>query len=253
MTHALGPEGSRSLAVLARSRALLAFDYDGTLAPIVGDRDRAGMSPRTREILARVCALYPCAVISGRSRGDVMERVAGSGVRYVVGNHGLEPWPGQEGFARAAQDARGLLEEDLRGRPGVDIEDKHYTLAVHYRHAPDRDEACRAIGAAVASLPRPMRAVPGKLVVNVVPGGAPDKGDALRRLKRQEGSDAALYVGDDVTDEDAFRLAATGEAMSVRVGESSSSAASHYVRDREEVDLLLERLVALRGDGAPAA
>jgi trehalose 6-phosphate phosphatase len=253
MTHALGPEASRSLAVLARSRTLLAFDFDGTLAPIVGDRDRAGMSTRTRELLARVCALYPCAVISGRSRGDVMERVAGSGVRHVVGNHGLEPWPGQEGFAQAVHDVRGLLQEVFRDRPGVDIEDKHYTLAVHYRRAPDRDEACRAIGAAVAALPLPMRAVPGKFVVNVVPGGAPDKGDALRRLIRQEGSDAALYVGDDVTDEDAFRLAETGEAMSVRVGESSSSAASHFVRDREEVDVLLERLATLREQGVPAA
>lgn len=211
------------------------------------------MTARTREALGRVCALYPSAVISGRSRDDVSRRVAGCGVRHVVGNHGLEPSPEQDDFAGVVRDAGRRLAIALAGRPGVELEDKRYTLALHYRWSPDRDAACRAIGAAVAALPFPVRAVPGELVVNVVPGGAPHKGDALRRLIRHEGCDAALYVGDDFTDEDAFRLATTGEAMTVRVGRSTSSAASHFLCDRDEVDLLLERMAALRQGGAPGA
>ncbi|HKU43339.1 MAG TPA: trehalose-phosphatase, partial [Polyangiales bacterium] len=71
MKHVLSRENREVLAQLARTRVLLAFDYDGTLAPIVAQRDRAHMRARTRRLLARVCALYPCAVISGRSRLDV--------------------------------------------------------------------------------------------------------------------------------------------------------------------------------------
>ena len=70
MKHILAPENADVLAQLAWSHVLLAFDFDGTLAPIVEDRDRAAMRERTRGLLVRLCALYPCAVISGRSRGD---------------------------------------------------------------------------------------------------------------------------------------------------------------------------------------
>lgn len=246
MRHLLAPENAEVLAQLAWSQVLLGFDYDGTLAPIVGDRDKAQMRLRTGELFAKVCGLYPCAVISGRGKRDVSSRLGRARVKYVVGNHGLEPGAGLKDFEQEVARARALLQTALARWPGVDIEDKRYSLALHYRKSRQRQRARSAIYEAVSYLPLPMRLVAGKLVVNVLPAGAPNKGDALLGLRRTERADTALYLGDDVTDEDVFELDQPGRLLTVRVGESQSSAATYFLRDQKEVDRLLARLVALR-------
>lgn len=235
------------LAQLAWSRILLAFDFDGTLAPIVVQRDNAQMRQRTGELLAKVCTLYPCAVISGRSQGDVGSRISGSAVKYVVGNHGVEPGAGLGDFEQDVSRAREALEQSLAGWAGVEIENKQYSLAIHYRKSRNKQLARSAIHSSVSVLPVNMRIVPGKLVVNIVPERAPNKGDALLNLRASEHADTALYVGDDVTDEDVFKLDQPGRLLSVRVGESKCSAAGYFLRDQKEIDRLLGRLVALRG------
>jgi trehalose 6-phosphate phosphatase len=240
------------LAQLAWSRVLLAFDFDGTLAPIVSNPEDARMRGGTSALFGRVCSLYPSAVISGRSQQDVSDRLDGAPVRHVMGSHGLEPGANLARFAREITRARELLLAALEAEPGVDLEDKRYSLAVHYRRSRNKRRARRAIGEAVTSLPVPMRVVPGKLVVNVVPKDAPNKGDALLELRALEAADTALYVGDDVTDEDVFELDQPGRLVSVRVGQSRSSSAAYFLRDQAEIDRLLSRLVALREDPRPA-
>lgn len=250
MNHVLTAANLELLAQYAWSRVLLAFDFDGTLAPIVANRDGAHLRARTRTLLEQVCQRYPCAVISGRSCDDVGGRLEGLTLRHIIGNHGLEPCEHISQFEFAVAEARPELEAALRDCAGLDIENKRFSLAVHYRRSRRKRDARRAIHDAVAKLKQPMRVVPGKLVVNVVPQGAPHKGDALIRLRDQEGADTAIYVGDDVTDEDVFELDQPGRLLSIRVGRSSSSAAAYYLRDQREVDALLARLVKLRaGDG----
>lgn len=238
--------GARAVAALARGRALVALDYDGTLAPIVVDRERAAMRARTAALLAQVAARYPTAVVSGRARADVAARVDGLGVRWVIGNHGLEPGPPARlrRFEAEAGQARVLLEAALSAEAGIDVEDKRYSLAVHYRRARDKGAARAAIAAAVAALPMAVRRVPGKDVVNVVPAGAPDKGDAVQRLSATARADRVLYVGDDDTDEDVF--AHPAGRLSVRIGRSRRSRARWYLRDQGEIDGLLAALVAAR-------
>lgn len=243
MRHILCKGNRDLLAQLAWSNVLMAFDFDGTLAPIVADPDSAGMRARTKKLLAQVCVAYPCAVISGRSQVDVSARVAGMGVKYIVGNHGLEPGAHMSTFASVVASTRPNLERALRGCEGIDIEDKRYSLAVHYRRSRRKQEARAAIHAAAAKLPARMRLVAGKLVVNLVPWGAPNKGDALVELRTLAGVDTALYVGDDVTDEDVFELDEPGRLLSVRVGASKSSSAPFFVRDQREMDALLQTLV----------
>jgi trehalose 6-phosphate phosphatase len=245
MKYLLSRANAELLAELARARVLLAFDFDGTLAPIVSARTRAGMRPRTQALFAQVCALYPCAVISGRSQHDVRERVAEPRVKYFVGNHGLEPGRNLANFARVTRTMTPLLERALEAVRGVEIEGKRYSLAVHYRKAARRRTAREAIEAAVRALPEPMRVIGGKLVVNVVPAGAPHKGDALAQLRRKERAQFTLFVGDDITDEDAFALDEPGFA-GVRVGRSQRSAAAYYLRDQREIDRLLSTLRTLR-------
>jgi trehalose 6-phosphate phosphatase len=246
MRHLLSRENEEVLAQLAFSRVLLAFDFDGTLAPIVAERDCAEMRDDTAELFVRVCSLYPAAVISGRAERDVAERLRGAEVKYVVGNHGLEPGARLEEYEADMQKARESLERTLAGHAGIDLEDKRYSLAVHYRRARLKRTAREVIRNAVAALPVPMRILPGKMVINIVPERAPNKGDALLSLRRVEQADIAFYVGDDMTDEDVFELDQPGRLLGVRVGESLNSAASYYLRNQREIDRLLSRLISLR-------
>lgn len=242
-------EGRRALDSLAGARVLLAFDFDGTLAPIVGERDRAAMRPRTSALLARICALFPCAVISGRSRDDVAARLGGAAVKYVVGNHGIEPGEDLARFEEAARRIGEELARSIAPEIGVEIEDKRYSLALHFRRAPEPERARATIDEALARSSVPVRVVAGKCVVNVVPEHAPHKGDALLRLASMERADRVLYVGDDITDEDVFALHAPDLLLTVRVGSSDDSAAGYFLHDQDEVDALLTRLIALRDHG----
>jgi len=246
MRRLLSRKNADALAQLACSRLLVAFDFDGTLAPIVANRDEAQMRTPTRELFTRVCNLYPCAVISGRGRADVSARLGGAPTKYVIGNHGLEPGANLDEFECEIERARDLLEKAFVDIGGVDLEDKRYSLALHYRRSKNKRAARAAILDRVAALRVPIRVIPGKLVVNVVPERAPNKGDALLGLRNAERADTALFVGDDVTDEDVFELDQPGRLLSVRIGESSTSAARYFLRDQGEIDRLLARLVALR-------
>jgi trehalose 6-phosphate phosphatase len=246
MKRLLSPGNVDVLAQFAWSNVLLAFDFDGTLSPIVADRDAAHMRDVTSELFARVCRLYPCAIISGRSREDVVKRVNGAPVRHVVGNHGLEPGPHMASFEAEIAETRPILERALADHQGIDVEDKRFSLAVHYRRSRRKRDARRAIHEAVAGLERPMRTVPGKLVVNVLPVRAPHKGDALIHLRDECGADTAVYVGDDATDEDVFLLDQPGRLLSIRVGMSRSSAANYCLSGQRDIDVLLRRLVKLR-------
>lgn len=243
-------QSGQVLAQLAWTRVLLAFDFDGTLAPIVEERDAARMRPPTALLFAKLCELYPCAIISGRSQADVAHRLGCAAVKYVVGNHGLEPGATQEEFELAVARSAEILRPVLSEWSGVDVEDKRYSLAIHYRKCRNKRAARMAIHDAIAALPVPMRIVPGKLVVNVLPERAPNKGRALLALRATEEADTALYVGDDATDEDVFELDQPGRLISVRVGESPSSSASYYLRDQLEMDKLLAALALYRGQGS---
>ena len=160
MKRLLAQANARSLARLATAHVLLAFDFDGTLAPIIPDRDRAVMRRQTARLFAQVCSLYPCAVISARRRTDVAARLGVARAKYVVGNSGIEPGENLGDFARIVADARPLLEQWLDGVDGVDIEDKRYSLALHYRRSRQKRTTRQAIFRAVARLPLRMKAVP---------------------------------------------------------------------------------------------
>jgi len=234
---------------LARSRAMLAFDYDGVLAPLVTDPDGAPMRRSTERLLARVASRWPCAVVSGRAFAHV-RRLTNGIVPVVVGNHGYElghARPVPRAVLERVRGWRATLERELAGEEGVYFEDKRSTLSVHYglgqRWRPVEAVVLRAAGALEGA-----RLVKGKKVLNLIPEGFPHKGDAMRTLIRKMRVDSALYAGDDVTDEDAFSV---GEplVLGVRVGSGRSSAA-YRVGAQERVDELLDVLLQLRSRSA---
>jgi trehalose 6-phosphate phosphatase len=239
----------RNLSVLtefACSQGVLAFDYDGTLAPIVADRMRANLSARTRSLLARACRRYPCAVISGRGSTDVRKLLGDVPVRYILGNHGMEPGPDLARFRSLVARARQRLESVLSGLQGIEIEDKTYSLSVHYRRSRARTQARLAVERAITQLSLSLRTVPGKCVINLLPKQARTKGDALLAIRKKEQADSALFFGDDDTDEDVFRLDQPGHLTTVRIGYSTTSAAAFYLRKQSEIDGVLQHLIAAR-------
>jgi len=240
---------SRNLQVIeqvAWSKVLLAFDFDGTLAPIVERPRSAAMRRRTLTLFKRVCELYPTAVISGRSRRDVTGRLEGASVRFIVGNHGLEPGADSPETERAFTEARETLGRLAAETQGLELEDKRYSLAVHYRRSRQKRLARAAVLSVIERLSTPMRVVPGKFVLNVVLASAPNKGDALVALRERMSADLAMFVGDDVTDEDVFRLDQPGRLLTVRVESSRTSAAAYFLRNQGEMDQLLQALIAFR-------
>jgi trehalose 6-phosphate phosphatase len=234
---------------LARDRALLAFDYDGVLAPLVTDPRGAPMGASTRRLLAAVARRWPCAIVSGRAWAHT-RALSGGVVPLVVGNHGYElghPRPVPAAVLRQVRGWRDALERELSGQRGVHFEDKRSTLAVHY----GLERRWRAVEAAVhreAERLEGARLVRGKKVLNVIPAGFPNKGDAVRSLLRKLRLDVALYAGDDVTDEDVFALGPE-RVVGVRVGPGPSRA-PFRVSSQERVDELLGLLLELRGGRA---
>jgi trehalose 6-phosphate phosphatase len=247
------PEGWSALRGLASRPALVAFDFDGTLAPIARHHSAARMRARTRDLLAEVARLYPCAILSGRARGDLRRRLAGVGVRWLVGNHGAEAvrGAGAELRGRVARWTR-TVSSRLRDEPGVEVEPKGLSVSVHYRASRRPAAAHAAILEAARDL-EGVRIQEGKRVVNLLGRDAPHKGDALAALVRRTGVRAVLFAGDDVTDEDAFGADLGADALTVRIGPCRSTRAAFHVGGQAAVDRLLEALVGLRRERCPRA
>jgi trehalose 6-phosphate phosphatase len=227
------------------AKVLLAFDYDGVLAPLVRDPAGARMRPATRVLLGRLARRYPVAVVSGRAWKDCARFVEGL-VPTIVGNHGFElgrPVPVPASVVRKVRGWRRRLERALAGVEGIHFEDKRSTLAVHYGLSRGWRRAERAVYEAANQLEE-TRLIPGKKVLNVLPHDFPSKGDAVRWLVARLGCEGALYVGDDVTDEDAFKV---GEPLvfGVHVGKGPTLA-PWRLASQQDVDRLMELLVAMR-------
>jgi trehalose 6-phosphate phosphatase len=243
--YAFSPEGVACLAAVLATRPLLAFDIDGTLAPIVERPDDARLPDDVQSCLAALARCTEVAIITGRGVDDA-RRMLRFEPRYLIGNHGAEGVPGwrsrSDAFAHTVRAWRDAVtsSEHLRAA-GVSVEDKTYSMSLHFRRAADRAAAQRAIGQCVATLQPSPRIIAGKAVVNLLPAGAPDKGDALHALIEATHATRVLYVGDDDTDEAVFTLDVPG-VLSVRVEPDGSTAAALFLREQIEVLALLEHI-----------
>ncbi len=233
------------LASFSQRDTLLAFDYDGTLSPIVADPSAAFMRPSTRSLLVELAHRYSIAVISGRSRMDAMRLLEGVPLTEIIGNHGFEcAGVRPEQYVRLVAEWRSNLASRLSYLDGAVIEDKRYSLAVHYRHCADLARARQAVHDAAMQLDQ-ARLIGGKAVLNVVPRHAPDKGVALQRLQQKLDCPRALYVGDDDTDEDVFVFGEPGRLLGIRVGISDESDAAYFIKDQPTIDTLLQTILQL--------
>lgn len=232
------------------------LDLDGTLAPIAPTPSDATLIPEVPALLSRLHRppLANVSIVSGRSLA-ALESLFPGGDYALAGNHGLEiRFEGETLIHPDAVKARpalatvaSALSASLEGMPGCWVEDKGLSLTVHFRNAP-RDLLFRVralVRAAVRAAPGGggIAVRPGKEVLEVVPVRAGHKGTAVRWLMERRrgrgwrGRHLPVYVGDDRTDEDAFRaLSASG--LTVRVG-AGPTAAAYYVESHEEIPRLL--------------
>jgi trehalose 6-phosphate phosphatase len=240
--------GRQRLEQIAHERLLCAFDFDGTLAPLVPVPDDAHLPDEIRERLCRLDEHAPVAIITGRGIDDIRRRL-GFEPEFVVGNHGLEGVPGWESLTAAHAEACRSWLVQLRDAlpehdPGILLEDKRYSLSLHYREAADPSAAAAALETLFASLnPRP-RVVAGKFVYNLLAEDRCHKGSALLRLMEFSGARQAIYVGDDVTDEDVFRMHHP-DILSIRIEHGQDSSAELYLPESGDILRLLEELDAV--------
>lgn len=250
----------RVLTDLARTpRLLVAVDYDGTLAPIVSDPARAWPLPAAVDAL-RSLALLPAttaAVISGRALRDLVPLAGLPPEVHLVGSHGSEFDDGvvPDLDEAASELLRNLCEELDRitaDAPGVALEIKPASVTVHVRNT--EPEVGARVLAAVRSGPARrggVQVIEGKAVIELAVVQT-DKGHALDVLRRRADATGALFAGDDVTDEQAFKRL-SGPDVGIKVGDAVSHA-KYSVADPSDVAavlafLLVERRSWLRTEG----
>jgi trehalose-phosphatase len=244
------------IAARLSGRLVVVFlDYDGTLSPIVDRPEMAVLPDGTRQALQRLAESCTVAIVSGRDLEDVRKRADVPGVLFA-GSHGFEI-VGPDGshteyeearrFLPGLDEAEAALRDVLSRIDGVEVERKRYAIAVHYRRAdpsavPDVERAARE----VSNERRELRFSGGKKVFELRPDIEWHKGKAVEWLMDalDLGDDAVpVYVGDDVTDEDAFRgLRGRGVGVIVLGEDQRSTAADYSLRDTDEVRAFLEKL-----------
>ncbi|HOA23138.1 MAG TPA: trehalose-phosphatase [Aggregatilineales bacterium] len=192
----------------------LITDVDGTISPIVPDPDEARVTAQNRRLLEELGKLLPLvAVISGRAAADVQARVGLPHVLYV-GNHGFERWVTERAEAEVVPEVaifRPALEEAIRALrplliPGMRLEDKAWTLSLHYRQTADPPTVAMEFRPLVERIAGECGLVlyEGRMVFELRPPVKVNKGTAVRAMVRNYKLDAALFLGDDMTDVDAF-------------------------------------------------
>ena len=236
-------------------RGLAIFlDFDGTLTPIVSRPDKAVLPNSTRAILHRLAAKIPVAILSGRELKDVHERVSIDGIIYagshgfdIAGPRGLRRQEARE-FLPALDKAEKELREKLDGIAGALIERKCFSIAVHYRNVNENDflKLEREVSE-IARRHRELRRIDGKKVYELLPDADWNKGKAtlwlLEKLGLEDPDARPIYIGDDRTDEDAFR-ALEKRGIGILVSEEPKpTAASFSLGNPSEVERFLEKLV----------
>jgi trehalose 6-phosphate phosphatase len=224
------PEGMAALNRLLGAPALMAFDFDGTLAPICADPDKVRIPPSWGAHLQRINQRWPLAVISGRRLADLTHRL-GFEPAFVAGNHGAESaaTDATDKTLTCLDSARKLLASQFEAIQalGIKVEDKGLSLSVHYRRSSQAVDAAAYATQLLATLPPALAVSHGKAVFNITVRVAPNKGDALVRAMRFCGVEQALYVGDDVNDEPAF-AAASPTSVTVRIGDPRSPTQARF-------------------------
>ncbi|MBE3036774.1 MAG: trehalose-phosphatase [Candidatus Atribacteria bacterium] len=231
---------SDSKIMEGKEKAVFFFDYDGTLTPIVQQPDLAKISPEMKEIIRQLSLKYKLAIVSGRGRRNLQTLVDIPGIFYA-GDHGLDIigpdismiHPKVKKFLPLIQNISKSLDKSLSHIPGIIVEKKKMSVAIHYRQVSKED---------LPGLKLPLkkilkenreniRLLKGKKVVEFLPNIEWNKGKAVLWILNTLGLDWSehkiFYLGDDITDEDAFRILRT-RGTSILIAEKAEKSAADF-------------------------
>lgn len=204
---------------------LLILDYDGTLAEVADRPHLAVPYQGVRELLRHLDERHPLAILTGRQVEDVSGLLDVPGLR-VVGVHGIEEGVTGGSVRRLVPDEvveqLSAVHERLPDLNGLEVEDKTAAIALHYRNAPDPAGTKSALEAWSRDLPDALEALWGKRVLEIRPRGY-DKGGAAQRLRAEHPDRTPVVIGDDTTDEEAFRAVPDGVTIKVGKGETAAT------------------------------
>lgn len=248
-----------SARMAAAPKLLVTLDFDGTLAALAETPGEARLEPDFRTALKRLAARPGVSIfiLSGRALKSVSGLV---GLRklYYGGNHGIElKGPGFRWRDAGAVKTRSLvacivadLQERFPPGTGVLVENKTFSASVHYRNlkAAYKRGFFSRMKALMAAQDPSLQWRSGHKVFELLPRGAAHKGAAVGMLGKRLGSPLGIAVGDDLTDEDMFRVLA-GTGVTVRVGRKAGSKAAYFLRGQAEVLRLLRFISSARDWG----
>ena len=227
--------------------AVVMLDFDGTLVKIVGRPNKARMSAGMRRALSICARRMPVAIVTGRALADARPRFRRRNVS-IAGNHGLE-WSiaGKRkriavslAMMNALRVARKELASLERRYKGVYVEDKKLSITVHFRRARAHPRAVEREVRRIAqrSGAKLLRIIGGVFVLNILPKAGWDKGRSAAmmasRLKSSKNA-VPIFIGDDATDEDAFRTLRRGITICVKNGKNARTAARYTLNNVESV------------------
>jgi trehalose 6-phosphate phosphatase len=266
LPHAL-EDGGELAGRMAGRRPAVFLDYDGTLTPIVDRPEDAVISESMRDAVRALAGRCTVCVVSGRDR-QVVQELMGIDDLVVAGSHGFDIWSPEGGsierdegvgFEELLGQVTSRLRAEVGSLEGALVEPKRSSVALHYRLVPDaeRPRIDALVEAVLAEHPDELKVTPGKMVYEIQPKLDWDKGKAVLYLLEALGLDqdevVPLYLGDDITDEDAFEALAT-RGIGIFVGDADdpelagrSTSADYVLTSTEEVELLLNGLA--REDG----
>lgn len=247
------------LASLRGKRIAVFLDYDGTLTPIVDDPEGALLPDSMKQTLVEMAKRLPVAVISGRDLPDV-QKLVGIGSIYYAGSHGFDiAGPGGmankretgAAFLSSLDLAERELKEKLDPTQGAWVERKKFSIAVHYRKVAESEVgSVKEVVENVAALHQDLRLSGGKKIFELQPKIDWHKGKALFWLLAEMGLDkenvVPFYIGDDVTDEDAFRVLEKRGIGIVVMDQDRPTAARYRLNNPKEVERFLEKLISVR-------
>lgn len=247
------------LSDIKQNDVAMFLDYDGTLTPIVDNPEDALLSPSMRETMVDLAERVHVAVISGRDLADV-QNLVGIESLYYAGSHGFDI-SGPEGmktrhekgadFLPVLDLAERELKEKLDPSLGAWVERKKFSIAVHYRKVDEEKiDAVKEAVEKIAGLHEDLRLSGGKKIFELQPKLDWNKGKALLWLLGQLGLDrenvVPFYIGDDVTDEDAFRALKSRGIGIVVMERYRPTDARYRLKNPDQVEQFLKKIIAAK-------